>query len=183
MSDENFSTNTPKLNALDQLRNSTATNAYSVGTPITQTAATTISGGQFTIRENGGNAFTGAVALKTTSASWTTYLINIPDGGDFNLSAAFKTYGTAAAFQIQLGGAVLADYAGLVSDTGYTNTGAIHLSLPQGITSVRIVLSPGSGDISLNSITFSPLTASPIPEPAGMGVMAVGAVALRRRRR
>lgn len=183
MSDENFSTTTPKLNALDQLNNSSATTDWSVGTPLTPGAPTVIAGGQYTIREGSGNNFDGPQALKAATSAWASYLINIAQPGDYSLAASLKTFGTSAAFQIQLGGAVLGDYTAFLSDAGYTSTSPITLTLPSGITSVRILLKPTSGDISLQSITFTPVSATPNPEPAtALTLLTAGGLLLRRRR-
>ncbi|HEX8323064.1 MAG TPA: hypothetical protein VF595_04045, partial [Tepidisphaeraceae bacterium] len=180
---DKFETDTPKLNGLEELTNTEATRDFSIGTPVSHTAATTIRGGNFTLRDTGGNPYEGGLGLKQTG--WTSYLINIPEGGDFTLTAAFQTYGTnPASFELQLGGAVLADFSGLLSQGKYTNTAGILLTLPQGITSIRVLMNPGSGDISLNNIMLTPFATTPaVPEPASLTALALAGTALLRRRR
>ncbi|MGC4032042.1 MAG: hypothetical protein QM754_09975 [Tepidisphaeraceae bacterium] len=149
--------------------------------PLSRSTSTVIKGGKFDLKDNGNNAFDGAVTL--TAGAWTSYLINIPTAGDYTVLANLKTYGSAAKFQLQLGGATIADYSGLLSNSAYTNTSGVLLTLPAGITSIRVLMNYASGDISLANITFNPIPSlNNIPEPAlGLAGLVASGLLLRRR--
>ena len=182
--DEYFNTNTPKLNALDQLAAEQATQNFSVGTALSASQAVSIQGAQFSLTDKSSGAFAGALGL--AAGNWTSYLINIPVGGDYVINASYKTYGTAVSFKLLLGGAVIGDYSGLLSDSKYASTGGILLTLPAGITSLRFLMGNASANLSLASVSFDPIpVASPggVPEPAAGAAVLTLVPLLRRRRR
>ena len=182
MSDENYSTNTPKLQGLDELASTAATHAWTVGTPLSRTSVTTIRGKKFSLRDTSGTASDAAQDL--SAGNWTSYLINITEGGNYQLVAHYKTSGTAAAFKLLLGGGLLADFTNLKSDAGYAATQSLLLNLPEGVTSLRVLASQGSGTFSLNDVTFTPVGGTTaIPEPASLAVLCGGSLMLLRRKR
>ena len=182
MTDEYYSTNTPKLQGLDALASTAATHNWTVGTPLSRTAVTTIRGKRFSLRDTYGAASDAAQDL--SAGNWTSYLINITEAGNYQLVAHYKTSGAAAAFKLLLGGAVLADFTNLKSDSGYAATQSLLLNLPEGVTSLRVLAGLGSGTFSLNDITFTPVGGTTaIPEPASLALLGGGSLMLLRRRR
>ena len=179
-SDENFSTTTPKLNALTDLQNGVRSTAYSIGTAVTNAGVTTISGGRFTLKDTAGTPFDGAVSL--AAGNWTSYLVNC-QGGQYTLTLDYETFGARAGIQVFLGGALLADFNALaLSDSKYAATPGLNVTLPQGVTSLRVLIDLGSGNASLKDVVLTPLATVPLPEPAALGVLLAGGGLLGRRR-
>ncbi|MGN6627564.1 MAG: PEP-CTERM sorting domain-containing protein, partial [Tepidisphaeraceae bacterium] len=183
-SDANFSTTTQKLQALDDLKNGVASSAYSVGTAVSRSSKTTITGGQFTLTDSYASPYTGTRSLAVGGSMWMSYLLNVPQAGQFALGMDYSLGLGTGGFKILLGGAELYSSTTLLGTGKAAALSPILLDLPAGVMSLRVLLNNNSPALAVQDFTLTPYpSVVAIPEPATASLLLVGGTLLMGRKR
>lgn len=169
--DENFSSSTQKLQAIDSLRASTKASP-TIGTPI----PATIDGNNWQTNSRGyGSNGAGAVSpfgtvadsYGTPAISFTSYLIRVPSTGTYSIKVNYRS-SVATTLKINAAGNLIGT-ANINNNGGNAADSAIYSTkLSAGLQNIRLKAAIGSPNYTINSITVSSSGSStPTPTPTG----------------
>ena len=171
--DEDFSTSTQKLQAIDSLRASTKASP-TIGTPI----PATIDGNNWQTNSRGyGSNGTGSVspfgtvgdAYGTPAISFTSYLIRVPSTGTYSIKVNYSS-NVSTSLQIMASGNVLGNATIGNNGGSAADTATYSATLNAGLQNIRLKAVAGSPNYTINSVVVSgggSSTPTPTPAPGG----------------
>lgn len=164
-----YTLNTPKLQAIDafaQSAQAAPTNGSSV--PVT------LDGNQWSLNSRGwGTPGSGPVSpfgqvtdqYGTPPIAWTTYTLHASTAGAYNVTVNYSS-ATTGGLAVYLGSTLLGTAS--IGNTGGANqnTSAFSVTIPAGVSALRLAATAGSNNYTINSITISSASGTvPTPTP------------------